>query len=434
MRSLVSFDFAGDPEEQFLSPISKVSIQSDNRTVAFLGRAEGQIPQLYTVDAETRELKQLTHLDVPVTDYVMGPDGHPRILVVAREKLDSDPHLGHDRGGLFPLSWEFLSEGGLGSYAVAANRPKQFQDYLFAPTQKSLFDLPDDLDSDEEQRNRISTLTGDPTGKYALVFPFHTSADHPSIGLYAQYAFSSGREKRLSTPYGLIHLESGVTEPLIATPHPVPDDELVGSLPIWSPGGDAVLIRTLLPLSGPDKLKNALLAAQWYEIDIKTRQPNEVPVPQGWQPVSWESRSNSIVIVKQNEFARIVKGQNGVWQSPASIGTLEHIPSLHMIFQPATNGRIVVGPMEAPTTPPELATYDLSRKSLTVRTDLNGHLRQIAHAPMESIEWQGVLAGKSSGYLFRPLNATPGMRAPLVILLDDGVISYGDPPYMMDGG
>lgn len=72
---VLSWDFPGDPEEQFTSPIAHIRFLQDNRTVSFLGRKDGAQAQVYTVDVYTRELRQLTDHPSAVRSYVMGDHG-----------------------------------------------------------------------------------------------------------------------------------------------------------------------------------------------------------------------------------------------------------------------------------------------------------------------------------------------------------------------
>jgi dipeptidyl aminopeptidase/acylaminoacyl peptidase len=141
-----------------------------------------------------------------------------------------------------------------------------------------------------------------------------------------------------------------------------------------------------------------------------------------------------VIIAKGNAFSRIRKDSKGRWSEPVSIGETEKLSNVFFMIAPSTNGRIVVGVTEGPTQPTEIAAFDLKTRTQTVLTDFNEPARKLAYAPVEKIDWKGVIAGPCTGYLFRPIGYEPGRRYPLAILLDDGVLSYGDPPFMIAGG
>lgn len=425
---IVSFDYAGDPNEQFLSPISHITILGDNRTIAFLGRKTDAHPQLFTVDAVTREVRQKSNFTAAVSGYVMAPDGSPRLYAIEREDSAALAQAKNRRGALFPLDRTENEASGsepVSRFAVVYNRPRSYRQYVLASTGKVVLE--------DREESGIATLTGDPTGRFALVFPFRNDAATPKLGQYDSFREADEREQRLSTPYGLIDLGTGDIRPLINAPHPVFGAGHGGGSPIWSPSGETVLIHTMLPLTGSDSALKAKAPAQWVEVEVSSGRINSVPVPSQWHPVYWEARSGSIIIAKGNELARITK-RAGAWVAPKPIGKPEGLPSLHVVFDAATNGRIVVGVNESPTVPSELAAFDLSRRTLSVLTEVNAHLGAVRHAPAEAVTWSGPISETSKGYLFRPLDAEPGRRYPLVILLDDGCITYGDPPYMMAGG
>ena len=79
-RVVLTWDFSGDPQDRSASPFRQLTFLGDNRTIAFLGRKENDSEQVYCVDIETAEVRQLTHHATAVRSYAIQPDGTVRVF------------------------------------------------------------------------------------------------------------------------------------------------------------------------------------------------------------------------------------------------------------------------------------------------------------------------------------------------------------------
>ncbi|HEY3122035.1 MAG TPA: hypothetical protein VGL15_15525 [Vicinamibacteria bacterium] len=441
---VLSRDFEGDPTDQAASPISDVSFLGDNRTVAFIGR-EGRRPaQVYTVDTATRQLKQLTDHPTAVRGYVVAPDGRLRVYsAVADDPGDGERLARLEQDGVFiadpevfPRRRRFMTSG----QAIVGARPRQVRQYFLAgPSPKLIFDSrqsrprnrPDQSDpkvavapldtlDEENALSGWSSLTADPQGRRALLFPYGLTEHDMQVDHYRYYDTMNAYARRVAAPYGLVDLDTGRIERLIDVPHPQFARD--GSGPVWSPDGRTVVIHSLVPDDGA-------APPQWVEVDVGTRRLTPLGVPAGWRVVRWDAREG-LVLSRGTSVALMKRRDDGGWGELSETGAAAGF-SLYQTV--ATNGRIVVGVQEAVTTPPELAAYDIASRRIRVLTDLNPELRRRRYGAVEPMRWSHRYEPNASGFLIKPIDFQAGKRYPLVLLFDDGVLRQEGEPYLIDG-
>jgi dipeptidyl aminopeptidase/acylaminoacyl peptidase len=467
-------DFAGDPEDQSASPISDVRFLDDNRTIAYLGR-EGSAPaQVFTVDSVTREVRQLTRLPRTVTSFVIGPDLRLRAFSApspAESDAESRAKLATDGVFLWDssvYSWHprFLSA----STAVGVPTSRQVRRYyvvddsgdtehahlvydsrearLVAPVAAAARDsrAPSGTLEEEMTISGWSTLTGDPQGRYALLFPY-ARGNHPmQAERYAYYEKENDYARRVAAPYGLLDLRSGKIERLIDAPHPQ-FEYREGGPPVWSPDGRTVIVYSLLPLgadAGPTIAPNTGRAASpnaaptaapdaaskaarqlptWLEVDIATRAYKRVPVPAKWHVVRWMADGHTLLLSSDRSFGALARRADGSWAPFKKLGTVAAFDRQYSY--PASNGRVVLGVRSTLTTPPELVSCDVRTGRTTALTNLNPVLRRLQYGAIQ--------AYGDESFLIRPIGYRAGQRYPLVVLLDDGTLGHEGEPFIFDG-
>jgi len=452
---VLSIDFPGDPEDQGAAPISQLTFAGDNRTVAFIGTFTGEPCQVHAIDVESGACRQITRSRGEVRRFALRPDGSVALYAVAvadrddrrAELAQNDGLLVMDRD-LFPERLAFSS----GYVALLAEQPRRSLQYLLADANgdpKLVFDSrwsrrrPTTVEGtgdpgvelstrtlDEERllgsAGGISSLTADPTGRYALLWPY-TLADEPMHPeQYRYYDTLTAFHRATAVPYGLVDLSTGAIERFVIAPHP--HMERGSGPPVWAPDGRSVLIYTLLPWDGSDDGASQG-RPRWVEVDVATRRLRSLDLPDDWQVQAWNKDNDTLVVRKGQEIATLPRRDNGCWgelQPVATINGLQRQPDA------VTNGRIIVGARETPHEPPELGFYDLGSESLTVATDLNPRLQARYWSEVEEIAWSGALTS-STGYLVKPSDYRAGTRYPLALLLDDGVLRDAT-PFLLDGG
>jgi dipeptidyl aminopeptidase/acylaminoacyl peptidase len=70
---------------------------------------------------------------------------------------------------------------------------------------------------------------------------------------------------------------------------------------------------------------------------------------------------------------------------------------------------------ENPTTPPEVATFDLKDGLLRILAIVNPEFQYFTLSPAIRLEWNNKFGDKSFGYLVKPFNYEPGKRYPLIV-------------------
>ena len=207
-------------------------------------------------------------------------------------------------------------------------------------------------------------MTGDLQGRYALMWPYALADSPTDAEHYVQYQNTS--TARLLAPYALINLTSGRMERLIDAPHPIYPFE--ANRPVWAPNGRSTLVFTSLPIA--DDPRNAAQPPQWLEIDIATRKRTPLGIPSEWHVSSWHADGSGAILTKDKgrEFAWLPRSTDGRWGPLTKIAMNARF-NLH--WEPATNGKIIIGVKEGLYSPPEFAAFDLTTQTLTVLTDLN---------------------------------------------------------------
>jgi dipeptidyl aminopeptidase/acylaminoacyl peptidase len=82
----------------------------------------------------------------------------------------------------------------------------------------------------------------------------------------------------------------------------------------------------------------------------------------------------------------------------------------------ASDGKVVIGVHEGPSTAPALFVYNVAAQRARTLIDLNGPIRAITLGGASEIEWKDKYSRVRSGFLIKPPNYEPGKRYPLVIM------------------
>ncbi len=133
-------------------------------------------------------------------------------------------------------------------------------------------------------------------------------------------------------------------------------------------------------------------------------------------PLSWKrSDGEMIVRVSDKTFAQM-KMSDGTWKEVSRF----QIPQDNMFRSMfSSDGRVLVGVLQAVTIPPELFVQDVTTGQTALLTDLNPEYRSITLGEVEKIEWTNRYGSKCSGKLLKPVGHVPGKRYPLVLMGSD---------------
>jgi dipeptidyl aminopeptidase/acylaminoacyl peptidase len=446
-----SVKFKGNPDDQFASPFLEVRFIDDDKSISYIGIDNEGVSQVYVLGISDGRVKQLTHHSSSVRTYAMDQEG--RLLAFAavspskssrKSKLDDDGVFLWDHD-LFPMRFPYYSAGPLLWNESGETRqyfmklPGKSQAKLFFDSRQSRPAIPVDLSDsraassptdtlmDENVLKLVSSLTADPKGRYVLFFPYGLTDHDMHSERYAYYnkpPMNSPYVRRMAAPYGLVDLRTGKIERLMDAPHSPFDINSGGGDPLWAPDGKSVLIYTLLP-------NDTSSQSMWGEMDIATRQFNRLNIPSGWRPTSWEDQGNTLVLNGKYGHVGIMRRLHGrEWGKIVDIGAAA---GFDRDWPVATNGRSVIGVKDDLLVPPDLASYDLSSKSMTVLTNLNPQLHGRNYGSTSLLRWKSQCDADASGFLIKPVDYKKGVRYPLVIYLDDGTLGHEGRPFLLDG-
>ena len=463
-QRIATLEFAGDTVDQAAVAIGHLTFLRDNRTVVFLGR-QGESPaQVYSVDAETRELRKLTDHPSAVVNYAIGPDGSLRLFSAMTEtseekariaRIDSDAVFLSDPT-VFPSTFSpgWLSTGGAMHFAVQPSKireylvPKKADDGRLASTK--WFDTqqlggPRETETgsitgggavvmrpamaDYYLLNQYPSLTTSPTGRQAILSPWSFAKREKYAKLYSVFAPPHERDALPAGTFGLIDLETQKITELIDAPGSKWADG--DGEPVWSPDGKSVLVHALLPVEGDEASRKVAAAGpvQWIEVDLATRRVAPLRVAPEWRAVRWNRGDEVILTNASGAFASISRAANGRWGAVRVLGTPA---GFNAHYDVATNGEVVIGVRDDLTTAPELAAYDLRTGKVSTLTDLNPALRQRRYGETTVLHWKSPHDPGSFGYLVKPLDYVAGKRYPVVVIWTDQKNRENDRSFILD--
>ncbi len=424
---IISIDFDEDPDDQKASPFSKLRFLPDNRTLAFIGRLDEKVPQVYALDSESGETRKLTDHKTRVRSFGLRKDASLAIFS-ADGPEDSWLRERLDREGL-SISEAVPSESALFGRAtgLAAGFWARPDRQWF---QVSSHDSKSALIHEASSGIQISSLSVAPSGEYALIWPFENE-DHFEAYSWTHYADKNPYYRSLAAPFGLVDLTSGVTRPLLKSPHVVLARN-VGPA-VWLPDSRSVVVSSLLPLDMPGAERSQ---PQLVEVEIDAGRVTSLGVGEEWSTIGWDPTHNALLLQsgtgisrRDGPLARLPRLQEG-WGVLSEMGKAEGLNGRYPI---ATNGSLVVGVTDDLVTPPDIATYDLDSREISVVTDLNPKLRDRRYGEVEKIFWEGPAEKQSFGYLIRPIDYDQGTRYPLALLLKDEAHDPDDDSFLIDG-
>jgi dipeptidyl aminopeptidase/acylaminoacyl peptidase len=212
---------------------------SDNETLAFVGEREDELPQVYTINIQTRRLTKRTHHRTGIDQFDISPDGK-HILFTASERRDDSLTAEQRRHGIV-IENQDLENVLAGRFNQKTGEERLFfeegkeQEVALPPT---------------HQINLNSRLSFSPDGRYAYVKAFFRSTN-PDWTLYQSVTLQFWG-KNSSHPGGACPIgQYFLFDSLRLTLRQVLDAPAVSTASShWSPDGHALFLKTFLPIGG----------------------------------------------------------------------------------------------------------------------------------------------------------------------------------------
>jgi dipeptidyl aminopeptidase/acylaminoacyl peptidase len=343
--------------------IGNLTWLEDNRTVVFVGENPGELPQIYALDVETKQLAKLTSHDTPVVSFSVSGNGEKLLFAAdppAKKTFDTSEAR---RNGVIISSQDLVNDilaGGSHGYRRTLSEGEElfYQTRHAAPAAVPLSDV---IWAD-------SLLSFSPDGRYAVFTAFARKVP----GSWGDYqdkdiarVMTQARPKGVAVPlrrYMVFDTESGRTEPLLDSP-------VFRGRASWAQSGEKVLIpETFLPLDVSDRVEREERRKSKYYAEI--RLPDKA-----YRKISQEDWA------KRDEA---------------------DLP-LQVVLEEDVN------------TPPKIYASNTKSKRKELLLDLNPQFQELSFGKVEVIEWKTADGGNSKGGLYLPPDYIPEKKYPLII-------------------
>jgi dipeptidyl aminopeptidase/acylaminoacyl peptidase len=402
----------------------------DNDDLTFLGNTPDLGRQVYTVNIQTRRVRQLTAHPTKINAYAVAP-GLAHVIFTADADLTGDNERIRRQG--FTISDQSLTDILMGNLVAGRLRWR-------------------DIDYEVPQETFIKELSSGKTIRVAssepivvipnALFPYSENPISPNGRFAVLQGVTSTREdwRPFRSPFPstvegssdmntfvLVDLASGTVSTLIDAP----SSPYLTSV-VWGPDSQSVvLVNTFLPLTQRAEHNRDFITKQTVVAEVDLSKHSVIPfrgpaldasVAQGVvcaQAISWKPESNVIKLaIKRNpdnhggtcDANEVVsyKKTAGVWHE---IG----VSSVESALRSTADGRISISLDQGLNSPPNLKAVDRRTERSKVFTDLNPQFRSLRFAPVTLITWTAPDGARWSGDVYSPPDPQPGSRSPLVI-------------------
>jgi len=205
---------------------------------------------------------------------------------------------------------------------------------------------------------------------------------------------------------------------------PIPTDDGVYSIPVWSNDGKSFIAVANPPVGSRWEARNiAEHLTSGGDVDMYWVEPATQKIQEVYHhvhndhegPLGW-FENGEVAIQTSDRTISYFRPDGATWKKTKSFDIPEPEIYRYSISQPImADENTVVGIYETPATPPDVFSYDSSMHQLTTETKLNPQLDQLTLANVELVHWKNSTGYEFSGFLFLPVGYRPGQRYPLVI-------------------
>jgi len=400
-------DVFRDPQPMVLLTMSSSSNRDaisnvkwlDNETVTFLGENPGQLPQVYSFNTRSRELRKLTNHPTAIVAYDISRDGRTIVYKAdppARPILDTADTR---RDGIVVTTQyptDLLLADCRPDQTVYAGKKELFLQFAsgtsyMIPTRDIVFGY--------------QMLSVAPNGRYALIASFvddipaswseyEDSLLHPFIVQRRKPGQWSDVER-----YLLLDTETHELAPLLDAPLWWANRGFK-----WLDSGASLLISgTFLPLSVSDPVERERRIRHAFVAEISLLSKQITPITEAELEIaSWNDRSRILTL-------RSAQGARETYQRIAS--SWKRIPAGP---EPAQDS-IRVTLEEDANTPPKIFVSEQDGGRRTLLFDLNPQFAQLQFGRVESVTWNATDGHAVEGGVYFPPDYKAGQRYPLVI-------------------
>jgi dipeptidyl aminopeptidase/acylaminoacyl peptidase len=378
--------------------IEDVTWRSDN-TLEFLGEQPGALHQLYTVDASTRELRQVTMHPTNVLSARMSSGKEVAFVAAAPSMSFFDRAALHNGVVVSTQRLSYLITDQAGGPSV--------DDELFIRSRASVSRRIRVSDAISSPWDRTPYLS--PDGKHIVILTRVAHIPHrwreyadPMIQHLASQELDPGQYSWLRR-YVLVDVATGRNRVLLDSPI-----SPAGSKVVWLSSGDAVVLAGVyLPLDGPSGEEQAERRSNLYavEVNVGTGRVTEI-THRDLTLNRWEPSTNDLVFEAgrsqgANTNTEIFFHKSGDrWQEAE---------------RSANQAKLAIILQEDMNTPPRILAVDSIGHQQALLLDLNPQFERLSFGRVEELRWKLATGREVVGGLYYPVNYIATRKYPLVI-------------------
>ena len=383
--------------------ISHIKWLDDNKTVVFVGENPGQTPEVFSLDIETNQLKQLTNHAAPVVAYDISGDGRNLIYEALTKRVFDPEHV--ERNGVV-----VTTQGPADLMACRCDPDQQFQaahTELFAQTDGKPSSRIPSVDSLTENL----PLSLSPNGRYAIVEVYVSKIP----ALWAQYQDEHLRPyiiapRRPGTwsnirRYMLLDTMRNALTPLLDAPVSWFDNGFA-----WSPDGNSIVLSGVyLPLNVSDPGEREVRQKQIFVAEIRLPGKEAAAITgENREVVKWSRTTGQVLLESEDSRNKLA-----VEAYQRVDDTWKQVPIIKDDIQPNTPVRVTLE--EDDNTPPKVFVSEPDGGRKTLLWDLNPEFAHFKWGRVEAVSWKATDGHLVTGGLYLPSDYVPGDRYPLVI-------------------
>lgn len=387
--------------------ISTVKWVREGQAVAFIGENPGEMPQVYSVNLQTRQLTRLTNHRTPIVAYDISSDGR-EIVYEANPPRRRDRYSDEsaERHGVV-ISTQHISD-----LITGTCQSDQTDDFADKQLFLKIGNRPSARIPASDYLTQYLPLSLSPNGRYALLAAY--VRDIPaSWALYKDpllHPYTVATQKP-GTPsnlvyYLLLDTKTQRLAPLIKAPLSWFTNGFA-----WSAKGNSLAVSgTYLPLDVPaieraSREKESFLV----EVDLPSKKMQKITNTSTDMKISrWDRQTGKLLLRSGYSWKRLppeaYKRIGFAWKRVSA--TKEDFLS---------NTPFDVSLDEDMNTPPKIVVSNPTTHRCAVLLNLNPQFAQLRFAKVQPIHWKATDGHEVVGGLYLPPDYRPGTRYPLVI-------------------
>lgn len=390
----------------------------DEDTLAFLAENEGEVSQLYTVEADGTQLRRLTNHPTPLMDFDVNESGNVVYAAIVPADWSKEDANGVVLG--VEMLWDVMQRGRGESFYRRLKFFAQDAQGRVTPVEMEPFEVRGGgafgmwLAPDGRHAVSLVHVKNSPERWWKEYEPVAGNDYFAAAGARSQYRSFTSEHREVFLQYVLIDMASGEMRPVIDAPAAL----YFGGMKVaahWADAGHIILDNTFLPLEGVSgaELERRRASPAAVVVDIRDgsfQRITDLPTMRSGDATSgllFESKllAKDLLTLdfrtrsgaRSQAYRRTAKG----WVETKAPSTVQR--PIKLDFPQDIN------------TPPNLRATLVATGQTKLLTDLNPQFKEIDMTPAEVVEWRTRDGKTYRGGLVLPRDVRADRRYPLVI-------------------